>query len=271
MEAVITAKRDGIIKPTLIGHEGEIKSILADFGEPEADYAIVQADSLEDAVDKAIEMVHTGRADLIVKGIIETGQLMKKLVNKETGICESGLVSAVGLFELPKYHKLIAISDMGINTYPDVNKKQSIIENAVGLLHSLGLEEPKVAALAAVERFNPKMPETVDAAELKRRNEAGELTGCIVEGPISLDLAVLRESAKTKGYESPVAGEADMLLVPDIVSGNLLVKALGIFGGAKSADVVLGCKVPIVFGSRGGPIAAKYNSIALAARNSVKG
>ncbi|MCL2124550.1 MAG: phosphate acyltransferase [Oscillospiraceae bacterium] len=174
-------------------------------------------------------------------------------------------LSLAGLFKPRKYHKMLAISDIGLNTYPDANAKKAIIENAVKMLKTLGIENPKVAVLSAVEKVNPKMPETIDADALKQMNRRGEITGCIIEGPISFDLATDPSAAAIKGYSSPVAGDADLLIVPDFVSGNILVKSLTQFAGTQTAGAVLGAKVPIVFTSRSADASDKYNSIALAA------
>ena len=265
MEAVVASKKDGVIKPTLIGKADEIKKILAELKEPEADYTIIDTPDDDASVAKAIELVKAGELDMLIKGIIETGQLMKQMVKSGTGI-RTGLVSVCGVFQFSKYHKLLALSDMGINMFPDVEQKAAIIKNAVGLLRKIGIENPKVAVLSSVEKVNPKQPDTLEAAQLKEMNQKGEIADCIVEGPISLDLALQEESAKIKGYSSPVAGDADMLLFPDIVCGNIAGKGMGFFGDAKSMDVVLGLEVPVVFGSRGGPISGKYNSMCLAAR-----
>ena len=265
MEAVVAAKNDGIIKPVLLGDKAKIEEVIASFNEPLADYAIVDVADNETAVAKAIEMVKAGELDILVKGLIDTATLMRQMVKGETGI-RKGLVSVCGVFEFPKYHKLLGMTDMGINMFPNVEQKAKIIENAVGLLNKIGIENPKVAVLSSVEKVNPKQPDTLDAAELKEMNQKGEIANCIVEGPISLDLALQEESAKIKGYESLVAGDADVLIFPDIVVGNIAGKGMGMFGDAESMDVILGLEVPVVFGSRGGPARGKYNSMCLAAR-----
>jgi phosphate butyryltransferase len=265
LEAVIRASQEGLIKATLIGDTVAIQDILSDAGENLADYTLVEASDNPDAVVKAIELVRAGSIDFLIKGIIETADLMRGLVNKETGIVKPGaIVSPVALIQSPKYPKIFALSDVGINTFPDQDKKVKILKNAVWLMQRIGVEEPKVALLGAVEKINPKMQDTVDANAIKQLYLNGDLTGCIVEGPISLDLAISKESAAVKKYTSPVAGEADVLIVPDIVSGNLLIKGMGFFGDIQTADVVVGLEVPLVFGSRGGPAEGKFRSIALA-------
>ena len=264
MDAVIMAKKSGFIKPVLIGDSDAIQSILQDKKEDVSDYEIIGAESNDNCAQIAVDLVHQGKVKMLVKGILETSQLMRYVLKSGTGI-RKGAVSAVGLFEFAKYHKLLALTDMGINTFPDVDRKEEIIRNAVEFMHKIDVPEPKVAVLSAVEKATDKMPDTMDGLELKKRNQEGKLTGCIVEGPISFDLAIFPDAAKIKKYESPVAGDADILLFPDILAGNIATKAMGYFGEPKNADIVLGCEVPIVFGSRGGPVEGKYVSIGLSA------
>ncbi len=265
LEAVIEAKKDGMIEGLLIGNEEKIKEILTANGADPADYEIIATNALEESLQVAVENINAGKATAIMKGKLETGQFMKAIVNKANGLMAGGLLSLVGLFESPAYPKLLAVTDQGLNTYPDLNGKKNLIINAVKLLHSLGIEEPKVAVLAAVEKVNPKMPESVDGAELKKMNQEGEITGCIVEGPISFDLAVKKGAAAIKGYESPVAGDADLLVVPDITAGNILCKCMTDYAGAMTAGTILGAKVPVIVTSRSAEATDKYYSIALAA------
>ena len=265
LEAVIEAKKDGIIEGLLIGNAEKMVEILTANGANPADYEIIGTNTLEESLQAAVENINAGKATAIMKGKLETGQFMKAIVNKANGLMAGGLLSLVGLYEHANYHKLLAVTDQGLNTYPDLNGKKNLIVNAVGLLKKLGVEEPKVAVLAAVEKVNPKMPESVDGAELKKMNQEGEITGCIVEGPISFDLAVKQGAAAIKGYESPVAGDADVLVVPDIAAGNILVKCMTDYAGAMTAGTILGAKVPVIVTSRSAEASDKYYSIALAA------
>ena len=265
LEAVIEAKKDGIIEGLLIGNAEKIVEILTANGANPADYEIIGTNTLEESLQAAVENINAGKATAIMKGKLETGQFMKAIVNKANGLMAGGLLSLVGLYEHANYHKLLAVTDQGLNTYPDLNGKKNLIVNAVGLLKKLGVEEPKVAVLAAVEKVNPKMPESVAGAELKKMNQEGEITGCIVEGPISFDLAVKQGAAAIKGYESPVAGDADVLVVPDIAAGNILVKCMTDYAGAMTAGTILGAKVPVIVTSRSAEASDKYYSIALAA------
>jgi len=271
LEAVMTAKKDGIIDAMLIGNEEKIREIITQEGADPADYTIVPTSSIEESLKIGIDTIHSGKANVIMKGKMETGPFMKAIINKENDMMAGGRISLVGLFEHPTaYHKLLAVTDMGMNTYPDLEGKKDEINNAVKLLHALGIECPKVACLCAVEKLNPKMPETVDADALKKMNAAGEIPGCIVEGPISFDLAIKKESADLKGYESPVAGDADLLLVPDITCGNVLVKCMTEYAGATTAGAMLGAKCPLIITSRSAAASDKYYSIALAAYSAAR-
>ena len=174
-------------------------------------------------------------------------------------------MSHVAMQEVPSYHKLLAVTDGGMMMYPDLEAKKSIVENAVEVFNKMGYENPKVGVLAAVEVVNPKMPEAVDGAELKRMNQEGIIKDCIIEGPISYDLAMNLESSKIKGYESPVVGDVDILVVPNITAGNILGKSLIYSAGAKMAGFIVGAKVPIVLTSRGASTEEKYLSLAISA------
>ena len=265
LQAISRAVNEGLIEAYLIGDVPAIESILAELGEDKAKYTIIQKDTVEDAMACAAQLVHEGKCGALMKGKLETGQIIKGVLNKDNDLRGSGLISLMGLFESPVYHKLFGVTDVAINVYPDLEGKKGLINNAVDALHKLGVECPKVAVIAAVEKVNPKMKEAVEAGELKEMNQRGEITGCIVEGPISLDLAMVPESAKIKGYESPVAGDADLLVAPDLVSGNLFVKGLTELGGCETGGMVLGAKVPIILVSRAAKASDKFNSIALCA------
>ena len=266
LEAIVSAKKDGIIEAMLIGNEEEIRNILTQEGGDPADYTIIPTTSFEESLKTAVENIKAGKANAIMKGKLETGQFIKAIINKDNDMMAGGRLSLIGLYDHPTfYHKLLAVTDMGINTYPDLEGKKDLVNNGVKLLHALGIECPKVACLCSVEKMNPKMPETVDADALKKMNADGEIPDCIVEGPISFDLAIKQGAAEIKGYESPVAGDADLLLVPDITCGNVLVKCMTDYAGAITAGTVLGAKCPVILTSRSAEASDKYYSIALAA------
>ena len=265
LEAIAAAARDGLVEPVLVGDKAGIcqlwREVAPDLPKPE----IIHIEGDAQCAAYTVSMAKQGTVDCIMKGRLETGVLMKAVVNRETGIRSSDVLSLVAIMESPYYHKLFAVTDVGLLMYPNLEQKKAVIQNAVSLFHALGVETPKVAVLAAVEKENPQMPETVDAARLKEMQEQGILTGCIVEGPISYDLCMDAEAAAIKGYVSPVSGDPDILVVPDIVSGNLLSKSLTCTGGAHTCGTICGAQVPIILTSRSAPAEDKYMSIVLAA------
>jgi phosphate butyryltransferase len=226
---------------------------------------ILDVPNVAEAAFSAVHLVRQGKAEIIMKGRIQTAELLHAVVAKETGLQTQKLMSLVAFHEIPGYHKLLCITDGGMVMYPSLDEKKRILQNAVDVCHSMGIMDPKVAVLAAVEITNPKMPESVDAAALKQMNLQGEIAGCIVEGPISYDLAMSMESAKIKEYSSPVSGDPDILLVPNITVGNVLAKALVVSAGAKMAGFIVGAKAPVVLTSRGSSSEDKYLSLVLAA------
>lgn len=265
LEGINRAYENGIIIPILIGDKAKIESIIKKEGFSFLEAEIIDINDDIEAARRAVEMIRERKADFIMKGKLQTADLLKQVVNKEYGLKASEVMSHVGLFEVPSYHKLIVITDGGMLPYPDLHQKAMIIQNALKVLKKLGYDTPKVAALAAAEVVNPKMKESVDAAELKKMNQEGTLTDCFVEGPISYDLMISKEAAKIKGYESPVTGDTDILLTPDMTTGNLLAKSLMCSAGARMAGIIVGAKAPIVLVSRGASSEEKYFSIVLAA------
>lgn len=263
LEAVIQAK--DIVNAILVGDKQKIVSVLRQLGQDPQEYEIVETPEGMHPSVCAAGLIHKGRADFLMKGKIMTGDLLKGVLTPEADLRAGGLMSHVIIAEVPGYHKLLCVTDGGMVTYPDLEKKKHIVENAVTFFHGLGYEKPNVAALCAVETVNPKMPETVDAAALKEMSLNGELPACYVEGPISYDLAMVPALSEIKGYSSPAVGEFDILLAPEIVVGNVLGKCLVYTCGGRMAGVVLGCKVPIVLTSRGSSAEEKYYSLALGA------
>ena len=261
LEAISHAYKDGMVEPVLIGDEQKIREILAQIGTDADKMTIIHVEDPTEAIQKAADMARDGEVDCIMKGKTETGALMKVLVNRERGIRKNDTMSLLAFMESPNYHKVFAITDVGLLTYPSKEQKKAAIQNAVEAFHALGVEQPKVAILAAVEKVNPKMKETVEAAEIKEEG----VDGCIIEGPISYDLAMDPASAPIKGYVSPVAGDADLLVVPDIVSGNIAAKTITVIGGGRTGGVVLGAKVPVLLVSRAASADDKYMSIVIAA------
>lgn len=265
LEAVFRARKDHIAEPVLIGDKVKIKAIVKSLNEELDDKAIIHAENDGDAAEKSVRLIHDNAADFIMKGKIQTADLLRAVVNKEKGLRTGNVMSHFVIHEMPSYHKLLVVTDGGMMMYPTVEEKKQIIENAVNTLIAMGYEKPKVAVLTAVENVNPKMPETIDADMLKQMNRRGEISDCIVEGPISYDLAMSRESARIKGYNSPVVADADILVVPNITAGNILGKSLVYSAGAKMAGFIVGARVPIVLTSRGASAEEKYLSLVLSA------
>lgn len=264
LEAVIDVYETYGVEPVLIGDIKVITEILGEMGCTTL-FEQISAKSPEDAILTAIDLVHKKKVDILFKGLLQTSTIMRAVVNKENGICKSGVLSHVSLLEIPGYHKLVGLTDSALLTYPTTEQKIEIIRNAVKLLHATGVEKPKVAILAAVEEVNPKMPETVEAAKLKEMGENGEIADCVIEGPISYDLAMNPEAAGVKGYKSAVAGDADILVVPNIQAGNMLIKCLLFSAHAISSGLIMGAAVPIIITSRSATVANKSNAIAVAA------
>ena len=265
MGAVTKAVSAGMVEATLVGHGDEICALLAKLGADPVRYQIVERESDTECVEAAVAMVRSGEADILMKGIVETRDFMRGVVNREKGLRTGRLLSTIGIFEVPGYPKLLSVCDVAISPQPDLDGKRQIVEECVECLHALGIGKPLVAMLSAAEQVNPKVPGSEDAAEVARMQRDGEIEGCVVEGPISFDLATSPEAARIKHYESPVAGQADLIVVPDLVSGNVLAKSLMGFGGATVAGLVLGASAPIVLTSRSAGVEDKLNSIALAA------
>ena len=265
LEAVFQARRDGLVRPILVGDTEKIRAIGKELGEPVPEEDLVPAEDDVACAQRAVALVRQGRGQMLIKGMLQTGTLLKAVVSWETGIRAAELLSHVAILDVPAYHKLLFLTDGGMVVAPTLEQKREILRNVLSLCRFLGYETPKAAVLCAVETVSASMPETQDAAQLKAEGERGDLGPCVVEGPISLDLATDRAAAEVKGYHSPVAGDADILLVPNIVSGNLLGKALYGMAGGDMAGVVLGAEVPITVNSRGAAPEEKYDSIAIAA------
>jgi len=265
LEAVFAAQKDGLIEPILVGRQAEILSIAQELGHPLSTSQTVDADGEADCAAKSVALIRAGRGAMLIKGMLQTGSLLKAVVNKQTGIRASEVMSHVAILDVPSYPKLLFDTDGGMVIAPDLEQKRHILKNAVDFCRFLGYDQPKVAVLCVTEAINPHMPETADAAALKEEGTRGDFGPCLVEGPISLDLATDGEAAKIKGYESPVAGDADILLAPSIAAGNLLGKALYGLAGGQMAGVVLGATVPITINSRGATAEEKYSSILICA------
>lgn len=263
--AVIEAVRLGIIKAILVGDKEKIERIAKDEQLDLRNIDILDEKDNTKAAAKAVEQVSLGKADFIMKGMLNTSELLKAVLNKEAGLRGNSLLSHVMIYEVPTYSKLIFLTDGGMVPYPEINDKIGIVKNAVMVAHSIGIDNPKVAPICAVEVVNPSMQATIDASILSQMNKRGQIKGCIIDGPLALDNAISKEAAEHKGIISDVAGDADILLVPNIESGNFLGKSLTYFAKAESAGVIVGAKCPVVLVSRADSSKSKLYSIALGA------
>ncbi len=261
--AVEEARMLGFIDAILVGDEEKIDKISAEASIDLNNYEIINVKDLKEAARTAVALVSQGKADFLMKGILGTADLLRAVLDKEIGLRTNTLLSHVMIYSVPTYHKLMFLTDGGMVTYPDLNQKIQIIQNAVKVAKNMGIAPIHVAPLAAVEVINPEMQATLDGAALSKMNQRGQIKDCIIDGPLALDIAISKEAAMHKGIESPVAGETDIFLVPNIESGNLLGKSLTYFAKAKSAGIVMGAKCPIVLVSRADTHESKLYSIAL--------
>jgi phosphate butyryltransferase len=261
LEAVLHAAGEGILRYLLVGHRDEILRIGRELGHEIDENTIIDGDTDEECARLAVELIRDGKADFLQKGYMQTATILKAVVNKQTGIGTGGVISHTALIEIPGYHKLLGVADGGMIPHPDLEQKKGIIRNAVEAFRGLGYDRPLVAAVCAAETVSPKIQETVDAAALKEAALAGEFGDCYVEGPISLDLAMDKASCEIKKYESPVSGNTDILLVPYMAVGNIFVKGLLLYGGARMVGVVTGAKCPIALNSRSASFEEKYYSL----------
>lgn len=265
LKSLQSAMSEGIIAPILVGNREKIEAIAQQIEFDISEVEIIDSTYKDDgSVAIAINLIRNGKADILMKGLIHTSELLKGVIDKQRGLPIAQLLSHVALFQSPYYHKVFCITDVAMNIAPDLETKVKILKNAVNLFHLLGIENPKVAIAAAVEKVNSKMEATVHAAKIKEMNKNGDIKGCIVDGPLAIDLAINREAAISKGVVSEVAGDCDIVIVPDIEAGNMVYKTLNFLGGAKSAAIITGASVPIVLTSRSDDDETKLHSIALA-------
>ncbi len=264
--AVEEAKKRKIADAILVGDEDKIRSIAAEINMDVDQFEIVDVKDHTEAALTAVKLVHDGKADMYMKGLIDTKGFLKSVLDKEVGLRTGKPLSHVCLFEIEGYEKMFFLTDVAFIPYPTLEDKVGIINNTVEVAHACGVECPKVAPLAAVEVVNPKMPATVEAAELTKMNEEGKITGCIVDGPLSMDLAIDPEAARHKGATGrKIVGDADILLFPDIHAGNLVYKTLVHTAHVKNGNVLTGTKAPVILTSRSDDLETKVNSITVAA------
>ncbi|KPK74143.1 MAG: phosphate butyryltransferase [candidate division Zixibacteria bacterium SM23_73] len=265
VEAVKRATDAGILQAVLIGNGEKITDLCQNLNFDLDKVEIVDTKDPKLASQLAVELVKRKKADMLMKGKVDTSTLLKAILDKEKGLRGARLLSHVAVVEVESYHKLMLVTDGGININPDVNKKVDILKNAVEVAKKMGIEKPKVSCLAAVESVNPEMQETVDAAVLVKMAERGDIEDVIIDGPVAFDIAVDSQSAQMKGIISPIAGDTDIFLVPNIACGNIFVKALIYLAKAKVGGIVVGGGAPIILLSRSDTAAMKLYSMALGA------
>ncbi|RUA09688.1 MAG: phosphate butyryltransferase [Fusobacteria bacterium] len=268
--SVEEARKEGVVEGILVGDSKKIEELAKELSIDLTNYTIIHEEDLVEASRKAVIEVSSGRADMLMKGLVDTGIVLKAALDREIGLRGKGVLSHVAVFEIENYDRLFFITDAAMNIAPDLETKKKIIDNSVKVARALEIETPKVACICAKEKVNPKMPDTVDAHELEEMNKRGEIENCIVGGPFALDNAVSVEAAKHKGMDHPVAGMADILLAPDIEGGNILYKSISYFAKSKSAGLIVGATAPIILTSRADSEETKLNSIILGAMTAGK-
>ncbi|MBE6047257.1 MAG: phosphate butyryltransferase [Clostridium sp.] len=265
LEAVNEAKKMGIADAILVGDKEKIKEVADSIGMDLSQFEVHhEADTRKAALD-AVQLVSAGKADMVMKGLLDTATFLRSVLNKEVGLRTGKLMSHVAVFEIKGFDRLVFLTDVAFNTYPELKDKVQIVNNAVKVAHACGIECPKVAPVCAVEVVNPNMQPTLDAALLSKMSDRGQIKGCVVDGPLALDNALSEEAAKHKGVTGPVAGKADILLLPNIEAGNIMYKTLTYTADVKNGCVLVGTAAPVILTSRADSFETKVNSIALAA------
>ncbi len=263
--AVKNATNQGIIEPILVGDMLKIQTIAKRISFDISGLETYDVEDKNKASQKACMLIKEGKGEILMKGAVGTGTLMKAVLNKEVGLRKGDTLSHVAVFESPYYHKLLGVTDAAMNVLPDLETKIAIIKNAVEVFHGLDIMNPKVAIVGSVETVNPRMEATMHAATISMMNYRKQITGCVIDGPLAIDNAISKKSAELKDITSDVAGDTDIILAPSIDSGNILYKTLNFLGGAVAAAVIMGAAVPVVLTSRSDSDKSKFLSIALAA------
>ena len=264
LEGPIEAGQKGLIIPILVGPTKKIEEVAKSSGIDLGQVKILDTPHSHASAAKAVELIREGQAELLMKGSLHTDELLSAVVSKETGLRTERRISHVFIMDVPRYHKVLIVTDAAINIGPGLEDKADICQNAIDLCVTLGVKNPKVAILAAVETVTSKMPATLDAAALCKMADRGQIRNGVLDGPLAFDNAISKQAAETKGIQSAVAGDPDILLVPDLESGNMLAKQLIFLAGAESAGLVLGARVPIILTSRADSVRSRIASCAVA-------
>jgi phosphate acetyltransferase len=264
LESAVKAAALGLIKPILVGPEDRIRTVASENNLDISSFEIVHAEHSHEAAAKAVELVREGRAEALMKGSLHTDEIMAEVVKRDTGLRTSRRISHCFVMDVPNHDQPLIITDAAVNIAPDLKSKVHITQNAIDLAHALGAAEARVAILSAMETVNPDVPSTLEAAALCKMADRGQITGGILDGPLALDNAISLEAASIKKINSPVAGKANILVVPDLEAGNMLAKSLSFLANADAAGIVLGAKVPIILTSRADEEGARLASCAVA-------
>ncbi|MBS1225747.1 MAG: phosphate acetyltransferase [Proteobacteria bacterium] len=265
LRGAVEAAELGILQPILVGPRARIEAVAAQFQLDISSYEIVDAPHSHAAAEMAVQLVREGKAELLMKGSLHTDELMGAVVRTGTGLRTERRISHAFIMDVPNLDRPIIVTDAAINIFPTLEDKVHIVQNAIDLVRALGLDQPKVAILSAMETVNPKVPSTVEAAALCKMADRGQITGGILDGPLALDNAINLAAAQIKKIDSPVAGLADILVVPDLEAGNMLAKSLTFLAEADAAGIVLGARVPIILTSRADSVTTRLASCAVAA------
>ena len=264
LRGVIEAAELGIVVPILVGPAAKISAVARQHGIDIGRFQVVDAPHSEAAAAKAVALIRESKGELLMKGSLHTDELMREVTSGATGLRTARRISHVFIMDVPTYPETLFITDAAINIFPDLEAKRDIIQNAVDMFTQVGLGIPRVAILSAVETVTPKIPSTIEAAALCKMAERGQITGCIIDGPLAFDNAIDPEAAKIKGIKSAVAGRAQILVVPDLEAGNMLAKNLSFLAKADAAGIVLGARVPVILTSRADSVRARMASCAVA-------
>ena len=264
LRGVIEAANAGIIVPILVGPAAKIAAVAKKHNLDISRFEIVDADHSEESAAKAVEMIHAGKGELLMKGSLHTDELMRAVTSSKTGLRTARRISHVFIMDVPTHPDTLFITDAAINIAPDLDTKRDIIQNAIDLFTQIGLGTPRVAILSAVETVTSKIPSTIEAAALCKMAERGQITGGLLEGPLAFDNAIDPEAARIKGIQSEVAGRGQILVVPDLEAGNMLAKNLSFLSKADAAGIVLGARVPIILTSRANSVRTRMASCAIA-------
>lgn len=265
LEAVKAAKEQGIADAILVGDKDKIKEIADSIGMDLTQYEVIHEADVKKAALFAVQLVSSGRADMVMKGLVDTATFLRSVLNKEVGLRTGKVMSHVAVFEIEGFDRLIFLTDAAFNTYPDLKAKIQIVQNSVYVAHACGISNPKVAPVCAVEVVNPDMPATIDASLLSKMNDRGQIKGCVIDGPLALDNALSEEAAKHKGVKGPVAGKTDVIMLPDIETANVMYKTLTYTAKTRNGGLLVGTSAPVILTSRADSFETKVNSIALAA------